>query len=110
MPVGGDCSSPSSRRGPAWLKEGFGLLLAVSQPFPCHQASFLLGTKALDGLVEPQVPEMQLRSGQVLHLLPNTTELGVRVCMLIYRMSQPEPLPSPVPVSQSQNQLPQSQP
>lgn len=110
IPVGGDYSSPSSRRGPAWLKEGFGQLLAVSQPFLCHWASFPPGTKVLDGLVEPQVPAKQSRSEQGLHLLPSALEPGVRVCVLTHRTNQPEPLSSLVPVSGSQNELPQSQP
>lgn len=92
---GGEYCSPSSRRGPAWLKEGFGQLLAVSQPFPCCQASFLPGTKVLDGLVEPQVPEMHSRSGQILHFLPSATEPGIRRCVPTHRTSQPEPLPCP---------------
>lgn len=78
--------------------------------FPYCRAFFLPGTKVLDGLVEPQVPEMQSRSKQVLQLLPNATEPGVRLHTLTHKTSQPEPLLSPVPVSESRNQLPQSQP
>lgn len=68
MPVGGDSSSPSSRRGPVWLKGGIWPAagsLAVSQPLPCHCASFLPGTKVLDGLVEPQVPKIEKQAGSV---------------------------------------------
>ena len=70
-----------------WLKDGFGLLLAVSQPSSCRQASSLPGTKVLDGLVEPQVPEMQSRSRQVLHLTPSTVEPGVRSASPVFMSS-----------------------